>query len=128
MKTFFLFLLVGGITAVIYFGLLSVFLDILRFDYRVCVSISYIAAVSFHFFANRQLTFRSNNENYFRQIVRYLSMVALNSLLTVMIVVVSVEMFGFSPYIGAIVSIVATTGLCFFISKVWVFRKERISG
>ena len=128
MRTFFWFLLIGGITAAIYFALLTVFLEILRFDYRAGVSIAYIVAVSFHFFGNRQLTFRANHENLLQQVVRYLPMVALNYLLTVVIVTVSVEILGLSPYVGAAVGIVATTGLGFFISKAWVFRKERIGG
>lgn len=116
----------GGITAVIYFGLLAIFLDIMSLDYRMGVSVAYITAVAFHFFANRRLTFSSRNERPFRQVVRYLLMVAFNYLLTVMLVTVSVEKLGLSPYMGAAVAIVVTTGLGFFISKVWVFRKESI--
>ena len=123
-----MFLLIGGITAAIYFGLLTVFLEILSFDYRVGVSIAYLAAVSFHFFANRRLTFRANHENPLQQVVRYLPMVALNYLLTVVIVTVSVEILGLTPYVGAAVAIVVTAGLGFIISKAWVFRKEGIGG
>lgn len=126
MKTFLLFLFVGGITAVIYFGLLAVFLDILSVDYRAGVSVAYITAVSFHFFANRRLTFRANHEKPFQQIVRYLPMVTLNYILTVAIVTASVEMLRLSPYVGAAAGIVVTTGIGFFISKAWVFRKEII--
>ena len=128
MRTFFFFLLVGGIAAVIYFGLLFSFLEIFRLDYRLGVSIAYITAVSFHFFANRYLTFRANQENTFQQIVRYLPMMVLNYLLTLVIVTVSVELLWVSPYIGGGVAIVVTVGLGFFISKVWVFRKGSISG
>ena len=112
-----MFLFVGGITAVIYFGQLAVFLEISYFDYRVGVSIAYITAVSFHFVANRQLTFRANHENSLQQVVRYLPMVTLNYLLTVMIVTVSVEMLGLSPHLWAVMAIVVTTGLTFFIFK-----------
>ncbi len=128
MRIFILFLFVGGITAAIYFGLLAVFLEFLHFDYRVSVSIAYIVAVSFHFFANRQLTFRANHESPFQQVVRYLPMAALNYLLTVVIVTASVEMLEFSPYVGVVAAIVVTTGLGFFTYKAWVFRKESISG
>jgi putative flippase GtrA len=128
LRTFFLFLLAGGITATIYFALLAVSLEILRFDYRVGVSIAYVTAISFHFFANRKLTFRAIHENPMRQVIRYFPMVALNSLLTVAIFTVSVEMLGLSPYLGAVMAIVVTTGLSFFISKAWVFRKGSIGG
>ena len=128
LRTFFFFLLVGGIAAVIYFGLLFSFLEIFRLDYRLGVSIAYITAVSFHFFANRYLTFRANQENTFQQIVRYLPMMVLNYLLTLVIVTVLVELLWVSPYIGGGVAIVVTVGLGFFISKVWVFRKGSISG
>ena len=123
-----MFLLTGGITAAIYFALLAIALEMLRFDYRVGVSIAYIPAISFHFVANRKLTFRASHENVFRQVIRYFPMVALNYVQTVVIVTVSVEMLGLSPYVGAVGAIVATTGLGFFVSKGWVFRKASIRG
>jgi putative flippase GtrA len=130
LRAFFLFLVVGGITAVIYFGQLAVFLEILHFDYRVGVSIAYITAVSFHFVANRQMTFCANHENSFLQVARYLPMVTFNYLLTVVFTTVSVEILKLSPYVGGGLAIIVTTGFGFFICKAWVFRsrKENISG
>lgn len=112
----------------IYFGLLAVFLEILHLDYRVGVGIAYVIAVSFHFFSNRQLTFRANRERPLQQVIRYLPMVVLNYVLTVVMVAVSVEILELSPYLGAVVATVVTTVVGFFISKAWVFRKESTSG
>ena len=122
MRTFILFLMVGAFTATIYFCVLIVLLEFLLIDYRVAVSVAYVSAVTFHFISNRRVTFRSNEARVLPQIIRYLPMIVLNYVLTICVVTVSVETLGFSPYLGAALAIVVTTGVGFCMSKQWIFK------
>ena len=116
-----MFLVVGGLTAGIYFGLLFVFLDLLKFSYPIGVSIAYGGAVCFHFFTNRRVTFGAADGSLMRQSLRYSVLVFTNYVLTLGIVYVAVEIMHSSPYAGAGIAIIATTLFSYVVSQLWVF-------
>ncbi|MGZ5080045.1 MAG: GtrA family protein [Usitatibacter sp.] len=123
-----MFLLVGGATALVYFGRLALLLDVARIDYRIGASIAYVMAVSFHFLANRHLTFRSREESLPHQLARYLSLVGFNYVIMLAIVSFAVAILGWNAYGGSVVAIAVTTCVGYLLSRVWVFRKKHISG
>lgn len=116
------YLLVGGLTASIYFGLTFVGLEILGTNYLLSVSIAYCLSVSFHFLANRQYTFSALGGEVFPQTLRYIMLLLLNYSLTFGVVYVCVDRLMLSPYYGVAVSIPLTLVIGFFVAKFWVFE------
>ena len=126
---FFAYLVVGGLTALIYFGLIALGIEVLKIDYRVAVSIAYAFAVSFHFLANRKFTFRVVDNKVIRQSIRYLGVLLINYLITISVVFFLVTKHGASTYLSAAISIIVTVGVGYFASKFWVFHnKESLRG
>ena len=118
------YLTVGGLTFLIYFGFIALTLEMLSFDYRVGVSVAYVFAVSFHFFANRMFTFRAAEDRLIHHSIRYVGVLLVNYLITMAVVSFLVGRMGLSPYFGAAFAIVVTVGVGYFASKFWVFRKS----
>ena len=120
------YLAVGGMTAAIYFGLFALSIEALNLDYRVGVSVSYVAAVSFHFAANRRVTFIAADGELLRQLTRYLGVLVVNYMITLGVVSLLVGRLGTSPYLAATISIVVTVAIGYFASKLWVFRRKEV--
>lgn len=116
------YLVVGGLTAFIYFGFIALSVEILKLDYRVGVSVAYVLAVSFHFVVNRKFTFRAADQRIIQQSIRYFGVLVINYLITIGVVWFFVGRLGVTPYLGAAMSIVVTVGVGYFASKFWVFR------
>jgi putative flippase GtrA len=119
-----IYLFVGGATFVIYIATIALTVEIFNSDYRIGVSVAYLFAITFHFFANRKFTFRATNYNLVDQSIRYVVILILNYLITLIVVSFCVGSFGFSPYLGAVFAIVLTVGVGYFASKFWVFRES----
>lgn len=123
------FLFVGGVTAFLYFGLLALFLEVIKLEYRLGVSIAYALAVTFHFFSNRHFTFRSGKGRVLPQVARYLVVAAVNYLLTLAVVYLAVSVLHSNAYVGVALSIITTVAIGYLGSKLWVFRHgDRING
>lgn len=120
--SFFIFVMIGSITASSFFVLFTILWKILKIDYPASVSIAYIAAITFYFFANRSITFKSTAKNIKPQLIKFILLVLFNYLITITITFTTVELFLLSPYIGIVLAIGTTTILSYFISKFWVFQ------
>ncbi len=127
MRNFLAFLIVGGTTALLYFLLLVIFLEVLRLEYLIGVSVAYVAAIVFHFALNRYLIFKATDSSLLGQGSRYAVMATVNYLMNLAIVFMVVEQLGFNAYIGAVTAIAVSTLLSYAVSKVWVFRRRRTS-
>lgn len=121
---FLTYLVVGGLTALIYFGFIALSIEVFELDYRIGVSIAYVLAVSFHFVANRKFTFRVVDNRIIHQSIRYLGVLLINYLITIGVVSFFVDRVGISTYLSAAISIVVTVGVGYFASKFWVFRNR----
>ena len=123
-RKYFRFALVGATTAAIYFTVLAFFLEILKADYRLGVSVSYTVSVAFQFLANKYFTFESRSKNIAHQFSRFLVLLLLNYLLTILIVRYVVENLGFNPYIGVIASIPVIVVTGFLLSRYWIYTDK----
>lgn len=121
------FLGVGGATAVFYLVLLFLFIDMFYWPYLVGVSLAYMLSTSFHFLANRQITFKKSNTRVVSQVMKYIVVAGVNYFLTLLVVWLVVDKYYFSVYVGVALSLFMTTAAGFFLHKFWVFR-EKISG
>jgi putative flippase GtrA len=118
-----IFLLVGAVTATLYFALLAFLLEVVRTEYRVAVSVSYIIVNIFQFFSNRILTFKAAREPKIDQMVRYLVALALNYLITLAVVTSGVEILRLTPYWSVLIALLITTPVGFILSRNWVFQR-----
>jgi putative flippase GtrA len=123
-RSFGSYLVVGGITALIYFGIIALSEEFLGIDYRIGVSIAYIAAVMFHFFANRKFTFSCVDGRLIHQGVRYLGVLLLNYVVTLGVVSFFVDTLGGVTYLGALFAIGITVIIGYFALKFWIFEKR----
>ncbi|MBX9810886.1 MAG: GtrA family protein [Burkholderiales bacterium] len=123
-KSFLVFSLVGAATAGIYFLALAVLLEILAIDYRVAVTISYLLGVTFQFSANKFLTFKNKElMDTIPQLFRYAAVAAFNYVLTMLIVMFTVEKLRQPPYLGVFISVGVTVIVGYLLSKHWIFAQ-----
>jgi putative flippase GtrA len=106
----------------VYIGLMALLLNVLGLNYRVCVSVAYLVAIALHFLLNRHITFRAADSHAIRQAWRYLTMAAINYVVTLAVVSVVVDVLNWSVYIGLFLALVATIVVGYVLSKLWVFR------
>lgn len=122
MSQVFRFLLVGFVTAVIYFSSLKIFLEIYKSSTNLAVSTSFIIAVLIHFFLNKFYVFKSGIELNFFQFFKFSAVILINLLVTLVIVNLSYKLFDFGPILGSIVALPVTTYVGYVLNKFWVFR------
>jgi putative flippase GtrA len=118
------FVAVGGITALINFALIAVFLDLLQWNYRASVTIAYVIAICIHFLLNRHITFGAVEGSHATQIGRYLTMAFVNYVATIGIVWFAVEVLRWNVYVGAFLGLLAAVAIGFVMSRSWVFRES----
>lgn len=121
-RTITVFLTIGTLTTLLYFALFTVIWEILHIDYKMAVTISYLTALSFHFFMNRKITFQSSHGKIAAHIIKYAVMAFVNYLITLAIVEFSVKLLLLSPYLGVLISVGTTVVTGYFMSKLWVFK------
>jgi putative flippase GtrA len=117
-----IFLMVGMLTAAVYFFVFSILWKLLNIDYRVSVSIAYVLSVTFQFFTNRKVTFKSHGNNLFRQMLKYVVMLALNYIITITVVEFTVRFLLLSPYLGVVFSVGITVITGYLLSRLWIYK------
>jgi putative flippase GtrA len=119
------FVVVGGTTFVIYFGL-QFLLEWARLGPYVALTIAYAIAITYHFLMNRYFTFRSSatDGGISAILPRYASVVLLSYVISV-IVVKAVMSAGFHIQVGMLAALGLTTILTYVFAKVWIFRAAR---
>jgi len=119
------FLIIGILTACVYFAIFTVLWKWLGINYKIAVTSAYIPAVSFQFFTNRTFAFKNHADNITHQAVKFMMLLAINYLFTIAIVTGAVVYLSASPYSGMILSLGVTMISGFLISKLWVFKPSK---
>jgi putative flippase GtrA len=119
------YVIVGGLSFLIYFGLLGLFFSLLHTRYPVAVSIAYAFAVALHFLANRTFTFDAAGAPVAAQFGRYAGMVLLNYGIQIFVLYVVYDLCGLNFYLGAVSGVLATLVTGFFLMRTWVFAREK---
>lgn len=117
-----LFLIVGLLTAFLYYFIFTLMWRIFLFSYSIAIAVAYPAAVTFHFLMNRNLTFKSRFEGLKKQVWKYLLVTGFNYILTMAIVEWAVKVLGVTPYLGMLFGIGITVIAGYLMLKLWVFR------
>jgi putative flippase GtrA len=94
------FIIVGGSTAGIYFGLLFLFYDIVKLDKNISVTLSYFSSICFHFSMNKFFVFREKEITTLKfQLMKYIVLTAINYLINLLVVNIF-STFNISIYLG----------------------------
>ena len=115
------FLLAGGASTGLYFGLLAFTHEWLQWQLLHALTFAYVCAVTFHFFMNRRITFSAHADDVVPQIARYLAMAFLNYLITVAVVWLLQSHWSLNLYFATACAVVATMISGFLLMKRWVF-------
>jgi putative flippase GtrA len=116
-----IFLVVGVLTAAIYYGLLALFLETFHVEYHVAVSFAYLTSSSFQFLMNRIVTFNASHTSAVPQTAKFVATAGVNYAVTLTVVTAGVEWIGVNPYWSVLLALSITTPLGFILSKKWVF-------
>ena len=100
--------------------------SILGLGYFISVTAAYVTAILFQFNANRLFTFRASEKAQHIQLLRYLVLLAINYIITILIVSICVETLGLSAYVGVGVSVLITVFIGYCLSHFWVFKNRKI--
>jgi len=118
------FAVVGLATAAVYFALFAILEGLLAWDYRLAVSLAYVAGVAFHFIANRNVTFKGMHGHIGWQLIKYGAVAAINYVVTILVTAAVVEVLHLSAYVGVIAAVAATTISGYILFRDWVFRSR----
>ncbi len=124
-RSLFLYLLVGGSSAFIYFGAFSFFYAIANLHYKWALTIGFFLSTVFNFLANRHLTFQSQTNAAHAQLVKYTILLIINYVLNFAVAHFCVSFLFFSPYWAVIVAIGSVVPLNYVMSKYWVFSTDK---
>jgi putative flippase GtrA len=120
------FLLVGGLTFVVYYALLYILHTGAGMRYPLAIAISYSLAVALHFLINRRFTFAVRLGRTSQQLRRYGLTALINYCMQILIVRALFETIGFGFYWTATIAVATTTVTGFMLMDKWVFtRTER---
>lgn len=119
------FLVIGVLTACVYFILFTICWKWLGMNYKIAVTSAYIPAVSFQFLTNRSFAFKNRTDNITYQAIKFIMLLAINYVLTITIVTGAVIYLSVSPYLGMLLSLGVTMITGFLISKLWVFKRSQ---
>lgn len=122
-QRFLKFELVGAATAAIYFLVLAFHLEVLGANYNLAVSIAYIVSVVFQFIANKRFTFKSETTSVLPQLSKFLVLLFINYLVTILVVRFVVENLGLTAYHGVLASVPLIMVVGYLLSKHWIFKK-----
>lgn len=126
-RKMFYFCCVGALSAAVYLITFTLTWKICALNYKIAVTIAYFASIICHFTANRRFTFQSHGADLIQHLLKYSVMVAINYLITLAVVHVIVEDFGWSPFIAVIISIGSTVFTGYAMAKFWVFKKIELT-
>ena len=108
----------------VYYATFKILNSILMLDYRLAVSIAYVVSIVCHFLMNKTFTFRKNNVNLDRQIIKYIVTCAINYLITIIVVELTVKRLLLPADFGLIASISITVLSGYLLTRFWVFQHE----
>ena len=120
------FCVVGFVTALIYFFVIGFLYDVMKWGYLPAVTLAFIFSTTFHFLANRSYTFNSNSRSIARQLFRYVVLIVINYLITILVVKYSVEILHLHPYLGVLMSTFLTVMVGYILSHFWVFNERGV--
>lgn len=124
MKEKLAFTLVLGIGVLLDFILSITFIYLLKFDAFFSISLSFVLASIFNYYANFYLVFRVKRNSSFVEMLRYLTLmlVALTSRVLVYDAMIKSSIFPNAEYVGLLVAYCFSYILNYIFSKYFIFK------
>ncbi len=120
-KSILFFIAVGTVSAIVNLGSFGLLWKCGGVNYQLAVSVAYLLSVIVHFAANRRIAFEGHHTHFVRQMPRYLTMIFINYLITLVVTHSVVEWLSWTPYLGIVLSIGITINTSYFMLRYWVF-------
>jgi putative flippase GtrA len=120
----FRYLVVGGASFVIDFGLLAVLFQVLDWPLWLATGTAFLTSFVFSYFMQRAFSFSSESPHA-STLVKYLTLLAFNTLATIGIVAL-VDLTGWGWGAGKISATVITTAWNYFAYRYWVFASPSV--
>ena len=123
------YLIIGFLTTlvslIVYYGLVLTILDPDNgIELQIANVSSWIAAVTFAYFTNRKIVFKSKNNNMFKEAVKFYSSRLFTLAVDMFFMFIFVTVFHFNDKIIKIIVQVIVIILNYLISKFFVFKKD----
>lgn len=122
------YLIVGGLTTLLDWGLFTVLVKSLGMDHLIANIISTAAAIFFAFFANKFIVFRSmgrDKNTLFSELGRFLGSRLATFLLQEALLFLGVNLLHFDSVLMKMLTSVLVIILNYFLSKIFIFKKEK---
>lgn len=117
------FLIVGGLSFALDFGLLIALHEGLNVDLVVATTIAFLTSLVFNFVLQRTFTFRAVNSKSVSA-AKYVALVIVNVVVTDLIVT-GFDRMDWAYGIGKVVATVLTTAWNFLLYRHWIFRHDK---
>ncbi len=126
------YLIVGVLTTIVslatYFICVHTFLDPKNaLEIQVANIISWLFAVTFAYITNRIFVFKSKSNHYLKEVISFFASRILTLLMDMAIMFVYVTLLSGSDTIGKLISQAVVTIANYIFSKIFVFKKKKIS-
>lgn len=120
------FALVGGLTALIHYGVLYIGVTQLAWSSTVASSVGFVIAVIFNYFSHYGWTFAGGADYqsppHGRTLLRYLVMVACGFIINGVIMTLGVQLLGWHYLVVQLLAYIVVVSWNFILANVWVFR------
>ncbi len=129
-KDIVLYIFFGGLTTVVSFVVFWFFVDVIPLDPLIANTISWVLAVAFAFFTNRVWVFNSPTETipaFLKQLFLFYAGRLLSFGVETIIIWIFITKLGFNDLLIKLAATVIVLILNYIISKVIVFRGEKIT-
>lgn len=122
------YLIVGGLTTVVslgvyYIGVLTVLNPTVSLQLQIANVMSWVAAVTFAYFANRKYVFESCNNNIFNEAISFYVSRVSTLIMDMAIMFIFVTVLGFNDKIMKLMVQFIVTVVNYLLSKLFVFKK-----
>ncbi len=125
------YLIVGVLTTVVSLSTYYLFASTILnpnnpLELQVANILSWICAVAFAYITNRRYVFKSNNNNKLKELTKFISSRIFSLLLDMLIMFITVSLFKMNDKIAKLLVQVVVTIVNYILSKLIVFKKEKI--
>lgn len=121
-RSFILFSIIGILNTLIYVGFFALFTFVLKTTQFFAITASFILSASFHFIANKIISFQSKNSDYMNSITKYAVLLLINYVISV-IIIKSSTWFLSSALLGITITAGVNPLLNYLLFRYWIFSK-----
>ena len=119
---FYKFIVVGGWSTIINYGIFYILLEFLNVNYLISSATGFICGVFAGYGFNRKWTFKVEKKKQYTEIIKYYTVYTVSLILSLLFLKIIVDVVGVDSRIANILTIVLTTCANFIGIKIVVFK------